>query len=492
MAVVYLGLRAFDLRTAPVNALGIGASLMLLANPLDVVNAGFWLTFGATGALLAAGARWQLKRPTRRWHAAAAICMASLAVEVVLTPVSAFVFQRVTVAGLILNLPAVPAMGVVQGAASACVLFDASGLAAAADAAGRVTHWGARVLVDSSRLVDLAPWATWRVPAPASWAMATYYVSLLGWWLALRNTSRHRRVLIRACGTTAAALWLLIATAPQTYVRAALDTQLRLTAFDVGQGDAFLVTFPDGHTLLVDAGGTSASGAFDIGDRVLGPALRARGLGQVDYLAVTHGDLDHIGGAVSLIRDFRVTEVWAGVPVAGHSPERLLRVAADARRTVWRWMQRGDRLHVGAVELRVHHPPVPEWERQRVRNDDSLVLEIRYGDISLLLTGDISRTVESDLLGLVDLRPTVVLKAPHHGSGTSSSMPFLLRLQPRALLVSAGRGNPYGHPTPEVLQRYHAIDASVFRTDHDGQIELATDGYSIEVTTFSGRKWRMR
>ena len=290
----------------------------------------------------------------------------------------------------------------------------------------------------------------------------------------------------------AAGTWLWIAVAPQTYARAAFDTRLRVTAMDVGQGDAFLVTFPDGQTLLVDAGGVSTGGDFDIGDRVLGPALRARGLGRVDYVAVTHGDPDHIGGAAAVVRDFAPREVWVGVPVARHAPEAILQAAVGERRSGWRWLQRGDRMRLGDVELRVHHPPQPDWERQRVRNDDSLVIEVRYGRVSLLLTGDISRAVESGLADAMDLLPTVVLKSPHHGSSTSSSMPFLLRLRPAVVLVSAGRGNPYGHPTRDVLARYAAVGAQVFRTDRDGQIELITDGESLEVKTFTGLRWRGR
>jgi competence protein ComEC len=212
----------------------------------------------------------------------------------------------------------------------------------------------------------------------------------------------------------------------------------------------------------------------------------------VDYVAVTHGDPDHIGGAAAVVRDFAPREVWVGVPVAGHDAERVLQEAARGRRSGWRWLQRGDRMQLGEVELRVHHPPPADWERQRVRNDDSLVIEVRYGQVSLVLTGDISRVVEAGLAGSMDLLPVVVLKSPHHGSNTSSSMPFLLRLRPAAVLVSAGRGNPYGHPTGDVLARYAAVGAHVFRTDRDGQIELATDGQSLEVATFTGLRWRAR
>jgi competence protein ComEC len=243
---------------------------------------------------------------------------------------------------------------------------------------------------------------------------------------------------------------------------------------------------------MIDAGGLGSRTAFDIGDRVLGPALRARLLARLDYLAITHGDPDHIGGAVALVHDFAPGEVWIGVPVNAHEPTEGLRRAADGVRAGWRTLQRGDRFEADGVELRVHHPPLPDWERQRVRNDDSLVIELRVGQVSMLLTGDISREVEQQLVPRLDLLPVVVLKAPHHGSGTSSSAEFLASVRPAAVLISCGRGNPYGHPVPYVLERYRQSGAAVFRTDQDGQIEVVTDGHTVEIETFTGRRWRLR
>jgi competence protein ComEC len=472
----------------------VGAALMLLANPLEITNAGFWLTFGATGALLAAGSRWQPPREPRWWHAPLAIVAGTVAVELVLTPVSAYAFQRVTLAGLVLNLAAIPAMALVQGAGTACVLLDLAGLEAGAALAGWTTHAGAWALLESARLVELAPWAAWRVPSPPLGLIAVHYAVLAGGWAASAPPvdAAWRRLAARVCALSALAIWGWIATAPQVHARAALDTRLRLTVMDVGQGEALLATFPNGRTLLVDAGGVSTRGAFDVGERILGPALRRRGLGALDYLAITHGDPDHIGGAEALVRDFRPREVWAGVPVARHAPQEALREAARSARSTWRWLRRGDRMEVGGVDVEVHHPPPPEWERQQVRNDDSLVSALHYGDVSLLLTGDISHAVEHDLASLLQMRRIVVLKAPHHGSATSSSARLVWSLSPAAVLISAGRGNLYGHPTPVVLGRYADAGAEIFRTDRDGQIELATDGQTVQITTFTGRRWRRR
>jgi competence protein ComEC len=165
-----------------------------------------------------------------------------------------------------------------------------------------------------------------------------------------------------------------------------------------------------------------------------------------------------------------------------------LQAAALKTRTTWRWLLAGDRLEIGGVELRVHHPGPADWQRQKVRNDDSLVIELRFEQVSVLLTGDIGRDVEEALATKLDVLPIVVLKSPHHGSGTSSIDEFMQKLRPRVVLISCGRANPYGHPVPHVLGRYASTGSLVYRTDLDGQVELTTNGLSLRVETFTGRR----
>lgn len=482
MAAIYLGLRVIDQRTAPVHAMSVTLVAVLIASPLSIADVGLWLTFGATAAIVAAAAWARL--PNQPWlKVPAAVILASLAAEIALVPIVAFVFQRMTIAGLAVNLAAIPSMAVVQIAAMVTAAADAIGLTILADAAGLVTHLGVRGLLESARLVDWAPWLTWRVPSPAMAIIVGYYALVVAAIL-LKNWIKP--------ALAAAALCIWIVTAPPTLARAVGDGRLHLTMMDVGQGDAMLVTLPNGRTMMIDTGGVSLNGEFDIGDRVLGPALRARGLTRLDYLAITHGDPDHIGGALSLARDFSPSEIWYGTFVNNHEPTAKLQAMAGRRRTGWRWLQRGDQIDLGGVELRVHHPSPPDWQRQKVRNDDSLVIELRYGRVSMLLTGDIGREVEQGLIPMLDLLPIVVLKSPHHGSGTSSSQEFIEAITPRLVLISCGRANRYGHPLLSVLERYQNVGAAIARTDVDGQIEVITDGVSLFVASFAGARAERR
>ncbi|MGH7551888.1 MAG: ComEC/Rec2 family competence protein, partial [Longimicrobiales bacterium] len=126
----------------------------------------------------------------------------------------------------------------------------------------------------------------------------------------------------------------------------------------------------------------------------------------------------------------------------------------------------------------------PDWERRRVRNDDSVVLEIVYRDVSLLLTGDISAEIERSIVPRLTPARTRILKVAHHGSRTSSSAALLEAWRPQIAVISCGRGNRFGHPAPEVRQRLESIGATVFRTDRDGQITIETDGHVVRTRTF--------
>jgi competence protein ComEC len=343
-------------------------------------------------------------------------------------------------------------------------------------------------LIGSTVVVDWMPWLTRRLAPPSIWIIALYYGSLL--IAILRSFDFARPTFSRPIRMTAAAIapicgvWIVIAPAID-FSRA--QKPLRVTFLDVGQGDSAIVQFPNGRTLSIDAGGI-ASSDFDIAARVISPALWSLGVRRVDYLAITHGDVDHIGGAPSLFRDFRPLEVWEGVPVPPHLPTRDLRALADASGAAWRTLQPHDRMSLGDVELLVHHPPNPDWERQRVRNDDSEVVELRHGGVSFVFTGDIGRDVEQSIASGFARAAVRILKVPHHGSASSSSQLFLDALRPDVAVISAGRGNPFGHPVPAVLDRYRNAGSAIYRTDQDGAVTVETDGTSVSVTTFTGRR----
>jgi len=484
MAVLYFSARLIDQRTPPLNALAFVAAGLVATQPLSVIDPAFVLTFGATLAILAVAPGLAVRAAPPVFRPVVSMLAASVATELILLPVGALVFARVTFAGLALNFAAIPLMALVQIAGMALLPVSVVSSDAAA-AVGWLAHVGAAGLVRSAELVEYVPALSFRVAPPSWWAVAAYYgglVALAFWW----RRPRHRLAAIGAAAV--AAIWIVAQ--PWTIAARRGDGRLHLTFIDVGQGDAALVRFPRGAAMLVDAGGLAGS-SFDIGDRVVAPVLRAAGIGRLDAIVLTHGDPDHIGGALSVIREFRPRQVWEGIVVPSFEPLRALRTEAQAVRSAWVNLKTGDRAVFDDVELTVRHPDVPDWERQKVRNDDSIVIELRWRDVSVLLTGDIGRTVEETLAPALPPAPIRIVKVPHHGSLTSSTVGFVQAMAPRLAVVSAGRANHFGHPVPEVLERYRVTGAEVFRTDQDGAVTVETDGESVSVRSFTGRVFNL-
>ena len=228
-------------------------------------------------------------------------------------------------------------------------------------------------------------------------------------------------------------------------------------------------------------------GLESVGRRVVAPALWARGIRSLSTLLITHGDPDHIGGAPGVLASLAVGEAWFGIHVPRHERGNELLAELAARHVGVRHLRAGTAMDLAGLRLRVLHPPEPDWERQRVRNDDSVVVEMTYGDVAFLLLGDVSDEVERAIVP--QLRPARmrVLKVAHHGSRTSTSQELLDAWRPQLALISAGRGNSFGHPARDVLERLDGAGARVLRTDRDGEITIVTDGRELSWRTYRKR-----
>lgn len=478
-------------RAPPLNVIAVVGAMFLIWDPLAVVDLGFLLSFGATAGIVLAVPRWipavdahlsplcSSSLTRRAALSIVAMMAATAAAEIALLPIQAAAFQRVTVAGLALNLVAIPAMAVTQIAGMAilaCAALEADALLAVAAAIARLA---ARALVHSSSLVDIAPWLTWRVATPPDWLLAIYLCACV--MLAWRRAPRI------AGGVAGVATAAGVAIAMSAADRVPADGRLRLSMFDVGQAEALLLTLPSGRSVLIDAAGPP--GRFDIGDRVLVPAIAARGVTRLDAFALTHADLDHVGGAPAVIADLQPSRILEGIAMPRQPERNAVVEAALARGASIESLRAGSGIMLDGVLLDVLHPPPPDWERQSVRNDDSLVIDVRFGAVSILLMGDTGEPVEAAIAGRLTHASLRILKAGHHGSRTSTSQAFIDAVRPDAALISVGRANMYGHPSPTVLARLRRRGMPIFRTDQDGQVDVVTDGRTVQITAHAGRRW---
>ena len=463
MASAVLVGRAMELDADAANLLGLAALVLLAHRPAAAADVGFQLSFGATlGILALAGplAQGVPRLPLRVDLAVAA----SIAAQGALATVLAAWFHRLAPAALLLNIVAVPLSGAVL-LAGVLVLAVAPLGPGLAQLAGDLAWVVAHALRLSGDLGPLGAWLDLRIASPTFFALA---LQAAGLGFVYRGRRRSGLALLAACQLALVA-GRLSGTA---------DGRLHLTLIDVGQGDSLLLRSPSGRAMLVDAGG-SRDGRFDPGERRVAPELWRLGVRRLDALLVTHAHPDHVGGAPFLLRAFRVGEVWEGpAPIRdpvwrdvdariGVSPARRLTVA-EGMGIDWD----GARVDV-LGPLRPRRPPL------RIRNEDSVVLDVALGEVHLLLTGDVVGESERVLL----VPRSLVVKVPHHGSRSSSAAEFVARAAPRLALVSAGAHNPFGHPHAEVLERYRRSGALVLRTDRDGTLDVATDGERIWVRT---------
>jgi competence protein ComEC len=268
---------------------------------------------------------------------------------------------------------------------------------------------------------------------------------------------------------------------------------------DVGQGDSALVTFPDNSTLLIDGGGRPGpfknsaaendAEAFErearsIGESVVSEYLWWRGLDHVDYLLATHADADHIDGLNDVAQNFKVrAALVARTPDTDAEYSRF--ASTLARRGVpTRLIGAGDVLEFGQVKLRVLWPAPLADSNASSTNNDSIVLHLEYGECAVLLTGDIEKAGEEQMLSVgADLRADVI-KVAHHGSKTSSIQSLIEAVRPRHAIISVGQASIFGHPNPEVVERWQNSGAQVMKTGDSGTITVVTNGKDLTVETF--------
>ncbi|HEV8582166.1 MAG TPA: DNA internalization-related competence protein ComEC/Rec2 [Thermoanaerobaculia bacterium] len=435
---------------AAANALGWAVILLLLNRPDEALSPAFQLTVAATAGLLLLAPllarRWQ-SRLVPSWLVKP--LAAGVGAQLATLPWALPRFYLLSPLAPWLNLAAVPWTGLVLAAALAWTILAlvspslAGDLLPVLDALAAPFSWPSRT-----------PPEVWS-PLPAllspawAWLLATAVTMLL-----LLPSSRRAVavfVALAAClGVCAVVGW------PRA---ARIDPELVM--IDVGQGDSILLRDGD-RAILIDGGGWAHG---DLGGRVLLPALLGEGVRRLDALVMTHPDRDHCGGLVDIAAYLAVDEVWTA---PGWDPStcagRLLTLPGVRPRFLWK----GHRNDLGRWRLKVLHPRPDDHHEV---NERSLVLLAETRGRRVLLTGDIERWAEHELVDCCarELR-TDVLKVAHHGSRTSTTATFLEAASPRLALISAGVDNLYHHPSPEVVERLEGSGARILRTDRTGEI----------------------
>jgi competence protein ComEC len=261
------------------------------------------------------------------------------------------------------------------------------------------------------------------------------------------------------------------------------NPNLIITFFDVGQGDSALVQFPFGETLLVDGGGGWKN--WDVGTQVLFPELSRLGILTLDHLLLSHPDNDHGRGFLGIINLLKVKELWLHGALSNLPKKELLKEIEEklAKKNILEhFIRLTKKLIISGVEVSL----IPLHPQMHVRNNQALVMKLKFGKCQILFSGDIEEEGEKEITKKYPEKINL-LKVPHHGSLTSSHKEFLTALSPDWAVVSVGANNNYGHPKPQVLKRYREMGIPVFRTDFHGAVRfIFTPEGQVKCETIQG------
>lgn len=458
---------------SPAQILSIALLGVLIPEPWSILSPGFWLSFGAVALILYVTAYRRKPSHAQREGDGKAVGHPSAyplrvmveyarmqwALTIGLVPMLLALFQQVSLVSPIANAFAIPLVSlvVVPLTLLGAVLppyFSIWG--APLWFAHTVMAWTMSLL----EWLNSLPQAVWTQHAPPAWSIAA---GMLGAAMILLPRGFPAR-------------WLGFAMMLPMFLNAPpepAEHSVRLIIFDVGQGLAVAAQTRH-HTLLYDAG-PDFSGGADSGNRILIPSLRAMGIRKLDGLILTHDDTDHTGGAASVMQAMPIDWLSSSLP-EGHP---LLQTLTDKRRCMdgqtWQW---------DGVLFEILHPDKASYALANISdNDRGCVMRISIADQHILLTADIEKASESELLGEHrDELPAALLVVPHHGSMTSSGKEFIAAVKPRYVVFTTGYRNRFGHPKRKIVQRYADSGAELLRSDQDGAIlvEMNDEGLQVE------------
>ncbi|NLV43210.1 MAG: DNA internalization-related competence protein ComEC/Rec2 [Candidatus Hydrogenedentes bacterium] len=474
MICLYLSAEVLDREPDALSVLGLTGCLFLSWNPALLFDTGFLLSFGSVASILLfyAGISRRLSffpLPVRGPVAT------TLSAQAVSFPVAAWHFGTVPLLGIVANLAVIPLL---TGVLWLCLFTALIGMAlpGVASIFGHALLPLVKLIEGANAAVLYLPGAYTTVARPGPVALGLYAAALVVLFLLLYSPDAGRR----GYGVMALLFLASLAVWNLSWKRPGIDF------IDVGTGDSIFLRTPGGTTLLVDGGDVSEY--TDAGERVVVPFLRANGIRRLDYVVVTHPDRDHIGGLFHVLDHIPVGTVLMG-PEGGEVSEleRAFLEKCTARGVPVRRLARGDSIPVEDAEILVRHPTA-EWVARHKGNNNSLVLQVAWPGISVLLPGDVEEEAEAVLIAGPELG-AAILKAPHHGSPTSSSEAFLEGVGPAVAIASMqAAGSRQTLMTPAMVQRYADHDITLFRTDWHGgvRIEPAGRGERYRVLTARG------
>jgi|LSQX01.3.fsa_nt_gb competence protein ComEC len=476
MLLIFFANYALGLQWSIHMVLTVAALVVLLLDPWAVLSIGFWLSFGAMLVLImllkevskAEGLKNKLIFGIRSW------AKAQFAVFVGLAPLLALLFNQVSLISPIANAYAIFFIGTVVTPGSLLLALSSQfdSLAYFTDFLAKVVHY---VLLLSLELT--AKLAAWRyalldIRSLSIWAVVLSLFAIFNLFIA--KFSRW---------TVFSLLWLLPIFMGVSAKQQLKDGEWQLTALDVGQGSAILIKTRD-HNLLFDVG-PRVSYDNEASNKVIIPVLRALGIAYLDYVVVSHSDLDHVGGFSELISQIPVGQVVSSFRLDSWLSKEESIFAKDytplTPKLKAEACMAGVQFELDGVSFSFIWPHAEDILplAAKSKNEESCVLLVQGRHHQLLLTGDIDQSVENQLLRSMSLPKVDVVVVAHHGSKTSSSKAFINQVEAKIAIAQAGHYNRYRHPDIEVSERWRAAGSSFYDTVSDGAVSVHSTAFGL-------------
>lgn len=477
MSVVIIIAFLSNRSTNIINSISIAGFIILLLNPNEIYNPGFQLSFSA---VLAIGILYPYIQKIifklnlkHKWLEYILLFFGvSLSAQIGTLPFTLAYFSKLSVVALFANLIVIPTVGVIIGIAFITVFIGVISNSIAiyfAAANDLLSGW----MIDFIKYTGQLDFSFLWIRNYSLYDSIVFYLGLALVLLVLRKISKvyMKIVLVMILSAT-------IIIYSQFDNKELLDKNvLSVFMIDVGQGDSFLIKFPNGKTALIDAG--EANPFIDNGERVIIPLLDNFGIRKIDYGFISHLDLDHYGGFVSIIHNDRIKEIFRPLPDSSKKSIRLEKYLSQKKIKTRIYDKYS--FDVGNVKIYFLNDPNNYLYKKFSSNDKSGVIKIVFGNTSFLFVGDCEHPGEYFLASnFGKMLDSDVLKVGHHGSSTGSSDAFLNLVYPEISLVSAGIKNKFNHPSERVINSLEEINSIIYRTDKSGGVFLQSDGKNIK------------
>ncbi len=485
MTLIILTGRMFGEKTNALNSLGVAALVILAYDARQLFDVGFQLSFLAVLSIVylypivnAQISKIQADNPGKKAIVfLLRVAVVSLVATLGTLPLTAFYFGKVSVVGLFVNgiiLPVVE-ISVMLGFVSSLLGWISF---FAADAFAAVNGVLLYLSLVAAKFSGGLSWAYVETLNFRPVYAIPYFIAIgVLFHLHLANIARKMFIALLASLN-------ILFFVPAFSSHQSQEGTLRVSFIDVGQGDAALVEFPDGKTMLIDAGPKAAD--YDAGERIVVPFLKRRGIDKLDYIVASHPHADHIGGIASVVHSFDVNAVLESGQPARDPIYREYSKALQLENCRIDTARSGQSaIEIGGARLYILYPTSPHIDGdtsniQQNLNNTSVVFKLCYGKTSVLFTGDAERDAEEEIVqSYGDFLQSTLLKTGHHGSITSSSQQFLDAVKPNVAVISVGLHNKFNHPSEAVLERMQAMNVEPLRTDEDGAIIFESDGETM-------------